>query len=119
MKKLIAYCGLDCEKCDARKVTLHNDNALREKVAKLWSGLNGMEIMPEMINCKGCRLDGIKSPYCNAMCPIRQCALGKDIETYGKCYAMDDCQTIGILFAYNAEVLCNLKISKSNGRSKC
>ena len=50
MKKLIAYCGLDCEKCDARKATLGNDNALREKVAKLWSELNGVEITPEMIN---------------------------------------------------------------------
>ena len=35
MKKLIAYCGLDCEKCDARIATLNNDNALREKVAQL------------------------------------------------------------------------------------
>ena len=37
MKKFIAYCGLDCEKCDARKATLNDDNALREKVAKEWS----------------------------------------------------------------------------------
>lgn len=36
MKKLIAYCGLDCEKCDAQIATLNNDDALREKVAKLW-----------------------------------------------------------------------------------
>ena len=55
MKKLIAYCGLDCEKCDARKATLNNDNALREKVTKLWSELNGVEITPEMINCEGDR----------------------------------------------------------------
>ena len=57
MKKLIAYCGLDCEKCDARKATLNDDNALREKVAKEWSELNGVEITPEMINCEGCRSD--------------------------------------------------------------
>lgn len=35
MKKRIAYCGLDCEKCDARIATLNNDNSLRGKVAKL------------------------------------------------------------------------------------
>ena len=40
MKDLIAYCGLDCEKCDARRATLTDDNALREKTAKLWS-VNG------------------------------------------------------------------------------
>ena len=31
MKKFIAYCGLDCEKCDAYKATQNNDNALRGK----------------------------------------------------------------------------------------
>lgn len=59
MKKFIAYCGIDCEKCDARAATRTNDNALREKVAKLWSELNGVEITSEMINCEGCRADGV------------------------------------------------------------
>ena len=31
MNKLIACCGLDCEKCDARVATLHNDGKLRKK----------------------------------------------------------------------------------------
>ena len=60
MKKLISYCGLDCEKCDARMATLNNDNSLREKVAKLWSKMNGVEITAEMINCEGCRENGVK-----------------------------------------------------------
>ena len=33
MNKLIAYCGLDCEACEARTATLNNDDALREMVA--------------------------------------------------------------------------------------
>ena len=40
MKRLIAICGLDCEKCDAYIATKNNDQALREKTAKLWSELN-------------------------------------------------------------------------------
>ena len=52
----------------------HNDT-LREKVAKFWSELNGMEITPEMINCVGCRIDGVKTPYCESLCPIRLCAI--------------------------------------------
>ena len=44
MKELIAYCGLDCESCEARTATVRNDDALREKVAALWSELNGVEI---------------------------------------------------------------------------
>ena len=40
MKNMIAYCGLDCGKCDAYLATIHDDQALREKTAKLWAQLN-------------------------------------------------------------------------------
>ena len=109
MKKLIAYCGLDCEKCDARVATLNNDNALREKVAKLWSELNGVEITAEMINCEGCRADGVKTPFCDSMCQIRQCALGKGYETCGNCSQIDSCGTVGMVLSNNAEASGNLK----------
>lgn len=109
MKKLIAYCGLDCEKCDARIATLNNDDIMRESVAKLWSEYNGVQITPEMINCEGCRVDGAKTPYCDSLCPIRQCALGKGCETCGECAAMDGCQTVGMVTSGNAEALSNLK----------
>ena len=75
MKNLIAFCGLDCESCEARKATVENDSELRKKVAAEWSKLNGVEITSEMINCDGCRLDGRKTPFCDSLCPIRQCAL--------------------------------------------
>ncbi len=29
MKDFIAYCGLDCESCEARLATVNNDNELR------------------------------------------------------------------------------------------
>lgn len=109
MKKLIAYCGLDCEKCDARKATLNNDDALRKKVAKLWSELNNIDITPEMINCDGCRVDGAKTPFCDKYCQIRQCALGKKIETCGDCARMANCPTVGAVISNNAEALSNLK----------
>lgn len=32
MDEIIAYCGLDYEKCDAHIVTLNNDDKLREKL---------------------------------------------------------------------------------------
>ena len=109
MKKLIAHCGLDCEKCDARIATLNNDDSLREKVARLWSEMNGVEITPEMINCEGCRADGIKTPFCDSLCPIRQCALGKALETCGDCAEMGGCKTVGMVISNNAEALNNLK----------
>ena len=39
MRKLIAYCGLDCETCDAYLATMHDDQPLREKTAKLWASV--------------------------------------------------------------------------------
>ncbi|MDE6201604.1 MAG: DUF3795 domain-containing protein [Clostridiales bacterium] len=109
MKKLIAYCGLDCEACDARKATLNDDNELRQKVARQWSEMNGVEITPEMINCEGCRLDGAKTPFCDSLCPIRQCALGKKHETCGACADLDKCQTVSMVISNNAEARDNLK----------
>ncbi len=109
MKKHIAYCGLDCEKCEARTATLNNDNALREKVAENWSKLNGVEITPEMINCEGCRADGLKTPFCDSLCPIRQCALKNGYETCGDCAQTEKCGTVGMVVSNNAEALNNLK----------
>ena len=57
MNPYIAYCGLDCESCQARIATVNNDDALRQTVAKKWSELNGIEITPEMIRCEGCRVE--------------------------------------------------------------
>ena len=113
LKKLIAYCGLDCEKCDARIATLTDDNVLREKTAKAWSKLNGVEITPKMINCEGCRTDGVKTPFCNSLCPIRQCALNKAVETCGGCPSMELCKTVGMVHNSNTEALNNLKSKKN------
>ena len=109
MKHYIAYCGLDCETCEARIATIHNDDALREKVARLWSELNGVEITPEMIDCVGCRIDGVKTPYCDSLCLIRQCAMGKQMETCGSCREMERCEKLGAITEHNADALKRLK----------
>ena len=112
MKDLIAYCGLDCEKCDARRASLTDDNALREKTAKLWSQLNGVEITPEMINCVGCRVDGVKSPYCDFLCPIRRCAMERECATCADCPTLAGCTTVGAVLENNEEAARNLGIGK-------
>ena len=93
MKKYIAYCGLDCEACEARRATVDNDVALRQAVAKEWSELNSAEITPEMINCTGCRVPG----------PIRQCAMDRQVETCGNCPEMETCEKLGAITENNAD----------------
>ena len=109
MNQYIACCGLDCETCEARLATVNNDDALRAKVAKLWSDLNGVEITPEMINCVGCRINGLKTPYCESLCPIRQCALGRGVETCGNCSEMESCEKLGAITEHNSDALNRLK----------
>lgn len=113
MRELIAYCGLDCEKCEAYIATLNNDDELRKKVAKKWSELNNVEITPEMINCQGCRVDGKKTPFCESMCPIRLCATGRKMETCGSCSELMDCKKVDMVIGNNSEALANLKQGKT------
>ena len=109
MKQYIAYCGLDCESCEARLATVNNDDELRGKVAKLWSELNSAEITPEMINCTGCRISGVKTPFCDSLCPIRKCAMSRKAETCGSCGELETCEKVGMILRNNADALRNLK----------
>ena len=108
MRRMIAYCGLDCEVCEARLATVNDDNALRRKVAALWSQLNQADITPEMINCTGCRLDGVKTPFCEALCPIRQCAREKKYDTCGDCPEMETCSKINLIHVNNPDARARL-----------
>ena len=109
MKQLIACCGLDCEKCEARIATLNDDDRLREKVAKEWGEMNQMVFQPEWINCMGCRTEGCKTYYCSELCKIRLCVLKKGYDTCGECPEMLTCSTLGELAANAPYVFDNLK----------
>lgn len=109
MNEYIAYCGLDCEACEARIATVNNDAELRQQVAKEWSELNGVEIKPEMIHCVGCRIDGAKTPYCESLCPIRLCAIGRGMEICGSCGEMESCEKLRTITEHNADALKRLK----------
>lgn len=111
MKEFIACCGLDCERCEARLATVNDDDGLRRKVAKLWSVLNNAEITPEMIHCTGCRLPGAKTPYSEALCPIRRCVRSRKYATCADCAEMERCAKFGAITKNNAQALVNLKNS--------
>ena len=109
MKERIGYCGLDCETCDAYIATVNNDQALRRKTAKLWAELNNAPILPEHINCMGCRVNGVKTVFCENLCEIRKCALAKNVVTCGCCPEFETCSTVGAVISNNPSVLENLK----------
>lgn len=100
MKELIACCGLDCEQCEARIATIRDDHDLREKTAQKWSEMNNApEITPEIVNCMGCRADGVKFAYCSQYCEIRKCVSKKGFTTCGDCKELNDCRIVDAAFA--------------------
>lgn len=103
MNKYIAYCGLDCKNCEARIATINNDDSMRKEIAKKWSELNKIEITPDQINCEGCRMNGVKTVFCDSLCQIRQCALKLKRETCGDCNNLNTCNKVKKIIGNNKE----------------
>ncbi len=78
-------------------------------MAEKWSALNGVTITPEMIFCTGCRVEGVKTPYCDSVCEIRKCVYAKHYETCADCDSMDTCEKLGAILANSEEARRNLK----------
>lgn len=108
MNKMIACCGLNCEKCDAYIATVNNDDDLRAKTAKKWTEMNHHLIEPEWINCEGCRTEGIKFYFCSNLCEIRKCVKDKGYETCGNCFEIDACPKVRMIHENCGEARENL-----------
>jgi hypothetical protein len=93
MEKLIAYCGLDCVACDARKATLTNDDALRAATAEKWAKEYNFPFSAAMINCTGCTQAGAKIGHCSE-CAMRACGIAKGVENCGVCTEYGTCEKI-------------------------
>lgn len=91
-EKLTSICGLDCKKCGAYIALKNNDNELRKKTAKEWSAAFGHDIPAENVNCVGCCVtEGIHGGYCHA-CPLRACALSKNMPNCYVCPEFYECK---------------------------
>ena len=85
MENLIGYCGIDCAKCPAYVAKKTNDEALRAKTAVEWSKAFGTQMKPTDINCDGCSVTGQHIVFCDQMCEIRKCAVGKKLANCAVC----------------------------------
>jgi len=82
---MIAYCGLDCSKCEGYMATQANDDGMRAQVALHWSSLYGADIRAEHINCDGCKSGGRKIYYCENICLIRKCNIERTLPNCAVC----------------------------------
>ena len=109
MEKVISCCGLNCATCDARIATLNNDNELRKATVEKWKTMyNAPDMSIEMINCTGCREEGVKLAHAT-VCGIRKCADGKGFITCGQCSDLETCSIIVPIHKAVPEALLNLK----------
>lgn len=83
-KNMIAYCGMNCTKCECYQATKENDDALRARVAEKWSKNYHSNIKPEQINCTGCKAEGAKF-YFTGECPLRKCNIEKNTSHCAGC----------------------------------
>jgi hypothetical protein len=108
MNTLISCCGLDCGECSARTATLKNDDELRKQTAEEWSKQFGVIIPYAIINCSGCREEGVKFVHCNK-CEVRNCVASKGHATCGDCAELEACAIVGGIHEHAPEALCRLK----------
>ena len=78
---VVAYCCLDCAKCDAYRATIENDDALRADVAARW------KMKPEQIKCLGCRS---AKPLFD--CTLKRCARKRGLLTCANCPDFEACK---------------------------
>jgi hypothetical protein len=84
VSELIAYCGLDCSKCDAFTATQANDLQRKTEMAKRWTEGLKVEFKPQDIDCTGCMSSKI-SGWCTKVCKVRPCAEVKKVKTCAHC----------------------------------
>jgi len=78
--RMMAYCCLECDECEAYIATINNDDKLKAKVAKEWKK------KPGEIYCEGCRTD---TALYN--CSARVCAREKEMITCAHCPDFPSC----------------------------
>jgi hypothetical protein len=77
---MVAYCCLECDKCDVYIATENNDEELRAKVAKEW------KMKAEELYCDGCKSD--RTPF---NCEAKKCAVSRNLPTCAHCDDFTSC----------------------------
>jgi len=98
MNQLIAFCGLDCAKCDAYLATQANDDAAKERVLEKWRAQYGADVPLAAVTCDGCvTVGGRAGGYCG-QCPIRACGVTHKVANCAYCAEYNACDKLAGFF---------------------
>jgi hypothetical protein len=95
MERMLAVCGLDCGPCEARIATQADDDLEKERVAAKWrEAFGNPAIDASYVTCDGC-LSGsaLICGWCR-QCPLRACAIARNVATCAHCGEYNVCQTL-------------------------
>jgi hypothetical protein len=95
MERMIAVCGLDCGPCEARVATQADDDIEKQRVAAKWREAFGEpSIDANYVTCDGC-LSGsaFLCGWCR-QCPLRICAIARNVATCADCVEYDVCEKL-------------------------
>jgi hypothetical protein len=111
----IAYCGLNCAKCDIYFAG-HGNEKLRNEIVEWFLKERKETIKPEQVRCDGCK--GSLDSHWSADCEMMQCAKKKGIQ---HCFQCGDfpCQRLNNFasdgVAHHKRTVENLKRMKEMG----
>lgn len=97
---ILSRCGFRCDLCMAYlpNIVAHPENAAR--LSDGWHTYFGFRIPPEKIQCPGC-LAEVKQTL-DGDCPVRPCALTKQVETCSQCNEYPCAQLKERLFSFES-----------------
>jgi hypothetical protein len=87
---------------------MNDDNELRKSTAEKWQiAYHAPDLSYEMINCTGCREEGVKFGHC-LVCEIRNCVDNRGLVTCGDCHDIETCNIIAGIHKYVPDAKANL-----------
>jgi len=104
---MIAYCGIDCSKCDCHLATQSGNREDLEKVARKLSKLYRTEVKPEYVICDGCRTNERHSFFCANLCKMHKCCIDKGFYSCIECSEFP-CKELQSELDHNPEAKDNL-----------
>ncbi len=109
MSPLIAFCGLDCAKCEAYIATQANDEAAKERLLVKWrQEFNAPDMPLVAVTCDGCTSTGRLGGYCSA-CPIRACGVERQVTNCAYCLDYASCEKLASFFNMASAAKANLE----------
>jgi len=112
---LIAYCGIECSKCNNYIATQSENKEELKTVAERLSKIYCTEVKPEYVICDGCRGGSRKSYFCENLCKIHKCCTERKYYSCMEC-AEFMCNELQSEIKYKPEAIENLnKLKNSEG----